>query len=42
MRLLRLFVRRGLLPADDALAMVQWEHGGVAGVNFLGRQRLAA
>ena len=27
-RLLRLFVRRGLLPADDALAMAQWEHGG--------------
>jgi len=27
-RLLRLFVLRGLLPADDALAMAQWEHGG--------------
>ena len=27
-RLLRLFVRRGLLPADDARAMAQWEHGG--------------
>lgn len=27
-RLLRVFVRRGLLPSDDALAMVQWEHGG--------------
>ena len=26
-RLLRLFVRRGLLPADDALAMAQWERG---------------
>ncbi len=27
-RLLRLFVRRGLLPADDARAMAQWQHGG--------------
>ena len=27
-RLLRLFVRRGLLPRDDARAMAQWEHGG--------------
>lgn len=27
-RLLRGFVRRGLLPADDAQAMAQWEHGG--------------
>jgi hypothetical protein len=27
-RLLRLFVRRGLLPADDARAMTQWQHGG--------------
>jgi len=25
---LRLFVRRGLLPADDARAMAQWQHGG--------------
>jgi hypothetical protein len=27
-RLLRVFVRRGLLPADDAQAMGQWQHGG--------------
>jgi hypothetical protein len=27
-RLLRIFVRRGLLPSDDAQAMGQWEHGG--------------
>jgi hypothetical protein len=27
-RLLRVFVRRGLLPAEDAQAMAQWEHGG--------------
>jgi hypothetical protein len=27
-RLLRVFVRRGLLPGDDAQAMGQWEHGG--------------
>jgi len=27
-RLLRIFVRRGLLPGDDAQAMGQWEHGG--------------
>jgi len=27
-RLLRSFVRRGLLPGDDARAMGQWEHGG--------------
>jgi len=27
-RLLRVFVRRGLLPAADAQAMAQWEHGG--------------
>ncbi len=27
-RLLRLFVRRGLLPADDAQAMAHWDHGG--------------
>ncbi len=26
--LLRVFVRRGLLPADDARAMAHWEHGG--------------
>ncbi len=27
-RLLRSFVRRGLLPSDDARSMAQWEHGG--------------
>ena len=27
-RLLRVFVRRGLLPRDDARAMAQWAHGG--------------
>ena len=27
-RLLRVFVRRGLLPGDDARAMALWEHGG--------------
>jgi len=27
-RLLRVFVRRGRLPADDARAMRQWQHGG--------------
>ena len=27
-QLLRVFLRRGLLPDDDAQAMVQWEHGG--------------
>jgi hypothetical protein len=27
-RLLRVFVRRGLLPRDDAQAMAQWAHGG--------------
>ena len=27
-RLLRVFVRRGLLPADAARAMAQWAHGG--------------
>jgi hypothetical protein len=27
-RLLRSFMRRGLLPGDDARAMAQWEHGG--------------
>ena len=27
-RLLRVFVRRGLLPGNDAQAMGQWEHGG--------------
>jgi hypothetical protein len=27
-RLLRVFVRRGLLPGDDVRAMGQWQHGG--------------
>jgi len=27
-RRLRVFVRRGLLPGDDARAMGQWAHGG--------------
>ena len=27
-RLLRVVVRRGLLPEDDARAMAQWAHGG--------------
>jgi hemerythrin-like domain-containing protein len=27
-RLLRTFVRRGLLPGDDARVMAQWQHGG--------------
>lgn len=27
-RLLRSFVRRGLLPGDDARAIAQWKHGG--------------
>lgn len=27
-RMLRLFERRGLLPAEDARAMAQWDHGG--------------
>ncbi len=27
-RLLRSFMRRGLLPDDDARAMAQWVHGG--------------
>jgi hypothetical protein len=27
-RLLRVFVRRGLLPEDDARAMALWAHGG--------------
>lgn len=48
-RLLRLFVRRGLLPADGALAMAQWEHGGgfsvdasvrIAAADRTGRERL--
>ena len=48
-RLLRGFVRRGLLPGDDAQAMVQWEHGGgfsvdasvrIAAADHTGRERL--
>ena len=44
-----MFVRRGLLPRDDAQAMAQWQHGGgfpVAGsvrieaANRAGRERL--
>jgi hypothetical protein len=27
-RLLRVFVRRGLLPDDGARATTQWQHGG--------------
>jgi len=39
-RLLRGFVRRGLLPEDDAQAMAQWEHGG--GFSVDGSVRIAA
>jgi hypothetical protein len=48
-RLLRGFVRRGLLPGDDAQAMAQWEHGGgfsvdasvrIAAADRAGRERL--
>jgi hypothetical protein len=39
-RLLRIFVRRGLLPDDDARAMGQWEHGG--GFSVDGSVRIAA
>ena len=48
-RLLRSFVRRGLLPTDDAQAMAQWQHGGgfsvdgsvrIAAVDRAGRERL--
>jgi hypothetical protein len=48
-RLLRGFVRRGLLPADDAQAMAQWQHGGgfsvdasvrIAATDRAGRERL--
>ncbi len=38
-RLLRIFVRRGLLPGDDALAMTQWEHGGGFSVDAFGAHR---
>jgi hypothetical protein len=48
-RLLRVFARRGLLPADDAQAMGQWAHGGgfsvdasvrIAAGDRVGRERL--
>jgi hypothetical protein len=39
-RLLRVFVRRGLLPDDDAQAMGQWQHGG--GFSVDGSVRLEA
>ena len=48
-RLLRSFVRRGLLPTDDAQAMAQWQHGGgfsvdasvrIAATDRAGRERL--
>jgi hypothetical protein len=39
-RLLRVFMRRGLLPRDDAQAMAQWEHGG--GFSVDGSVRIAA
>jgi len=39
-RLLRVFVRRGLLPRDDAQAMAQWQHGG--GFSVDGSVRLEA
>jgi hypothetical protein len=39
-RLLRVFVRRGLLPRDDARAMAQWAHGG--GFSVDGSVRIAA
>jgi len=45
-QLLRVFVRRGLLPGDDAQAMGQWEHGGGFSVDgsvrieAAGRERL--
>jgi hypothetical protein len=48
-RLLRLFVRRGLLPGADARTMAQWEHGGgfsvdgsvrIEAVDRAGRERL--
>jgi len=48
-RLLRAFVRRDLLPADDAQAMARWEHGGgfsvdasvrIAAADRAGRERL--
>ena len=48
-RMLQSFTRRGLLPADDARAMGQWEHGGgfsvdasvrVEATDRAGRERL--
>jgi len=39
-RLLRVFVRRGLLPGDAAQAMGQWKHGG--GVSADGSVRIEA
>ena len=39
-RLLRVFVRRGLLPRDDAQAMAQWQHGG--GFSAAGSMRIEA
>ena len=48
-RQLRVFVRRGLLPGDDAQAMEQWQHGGgfsvdgsvcIAATDRAGRQLL--
>lgn len=39
-RLLRVFVRRGLLPANDAQAMAHWDHGG--GFSVDGSVRIAA
>ena len=48
-RLLRTFVRRGLLPGDAAQAMAQWEHGGgfsvdgsvrIEAADLAGRERL--
>ena len=39
-RMLRGFVRRGLLPAADAQAIAQWEHGG--GFSFDASVRIEA
>ena len=39
-RLLRVFVRRGVLPDDDARAMGQWQHGG--GLSVVGSVRIEA
>jgi Putative transposase len=40
-RLLRVFVRRGLLPAADAQAMAQWAHGGGFSVDASARIEVA-